>query len=91
MQRLPMGLLVKSCTMSSLSDHFQHLENIVRLELIPTLTGTPSPNDHDCDLFALPARLGGLGLRNPTRLSNSEYSASKLISEPLVKLILEKT
>jgi len=79
-----------SRTMSSLSDHFQHLGNIIRLEFIPILTGTPPPNDHDRDLFALPARLGGLGLRNPARFSNSEYSASKLISEPLVKLILGK-
>jgi len=55
-----------------------------------TTTIVVRPNDHDRDLFALPARLGGLDLCNPARFSNSEYSASKLISEPLMNLILEK-
>jgi len=79
-----------SCTTSSLSDHIQHLENIIRPIYSNSDWNPPCTQDHDHDLFALPARLGVLGLRNPAKFSNSEYSASKLISEPLVKLILEK-
>ena len=63
------GLLSKwsylSRILSNLSSHFQHLENVIRTEFIPTLTRNPPPNDTDRELFALPARLGGLDLRNP--------------------------
>ena len=79
-----------SRTQPSLSNHFEDLENTIRSEFIPTLTGTPPPHDSDRELFALPARLGGLGLRNPARNCDLEYSASKLISEPLVKLIVRQ-
>ena len=75
--------LYLSRTLPSLSNHFQHLEKVIRSEFIPTLTRNPPPNDCDRELFALPARLGGLGLCNPARTCDLEYSASKLISEPL--------
>ena len=47
------------------------------------------PNDTDHELLALPARLGGLGIVNPTKLSPSEHQASINISVPLRDLILE--
>ncbi len=79
-----------SRTLPNLSNHFQHLENVIRSELIPTLTGNPPPNESDRELFALPARLGGLGLRNPARNCDLECSASQLITEPLVQLIVKQ-
>ena len=79
-----------SRTIPDLGDHFLPLENIVRSEFILSLTGNPSPNDSDRDIFALPAKLGGLGLRNPMRAAEQEFSASMSISEPLVKLIMEQ-
>ena len=66
-----------SRTLPNLSYHLQLLK-------------TP-PNDADCNLFALPTRLGGLGLRNPVSMADMEHPSSKMISEPLVKLILEHT
>ena len=78
-----------SRTLPNLSNHLQPLENIIRSELNPSLTGNPPPNNANHNLFALPARLGGLGLRNPVSMADTEHSSSKLISEPLVKLILE--
>ena len=77
-----------SRTLPNMSNHLQLLENIIRSEFIPSLTGNPPPNDADHDLFALPARLGGLGLHNPVSMADSEHSSSSLISEPLVRLIL---
>ena len=79
-----------SHTLPNLSNHFQHLENTIRSVFIPTLTRNPPSNYSDHELFALPARLGGLGLRNPARNCNLEYNASKLISEPLVKLTVKQ-
>ena len=34
--------------------------------------------------------MGGLGLRNPESMADTEHSSSKLISEPFVKLIWEQ-
>ena len=41
------------------------------------------------DLLGLPARLGGLGIVNPTTLTN-EYAISQKIYAPLVSLIVQQ-
>ena len=51
----------------------QPLEDSIRSRLIPALTGRAPPCHIDRELLALPARLGGLGIVNPTKLSSSEY------------------
>ena len=66
----------------------QPLEDIIRTKLLPALCGRAAPNDTERDLLELPARLGGIGVINPTTLSDSAYSASKQISAPLYNLIL---
>ena len=48
------------------------------------------PGDLIRDLLALPARLGGISMPNPSKTSNKEYASSLLISEPLRDLILSK-
>jgi len=79
-----------SRTIPQVGHLFSTLENIIRSKLIPSLTGQPPPNDLNRDLFALPARLGGLGLRNPVATSDMEYTASRQICGPLVEQILEQ-
>ena len=49
-------------TTPNIGDLLQPLDAILRSTLIPNLTGRPFPNDIDLRLFALPARLGGLGI-----------------------------
>ena len=66
----------------------QPLEDIIRSKLIPNLTGRSAPSDTERELFSLPARLGGMGLINPSTLSQSEFHSSSLISQPLVNNIL---
>ena len=46
--------------------------------------------DLEKDLLALPARLGGLGLLNPSHLSTTEYSASMKVTQPLVDHIIKQ-
>jgi len=77
-----------SCTTASLSSHFQKLEDLLRFQLIPTLTGNAAP-DIDHQLFALPAREGGLGIVNLASSCDLEYSTSRAISEPLTRAILQ--
>ena len=43
----------------------QPLEDFLRTKLIPTLTGTTSPNDLERRLYALPIRLGDLNIISP--------------------------
>ena len=71
----------------SISHLLQPLEDILRLQLIPTLTGRPPPNNSECDLLA---RLGGIGLTNLLNLSHMEYTASQKISQPLTNHILQQ-
>ena len=76
-----------SRTMPNISNHLQQLEGIIRTILIPSLTARPPPSDIERDLLALPARLGGLGLWDPSRRCDSEFAASWKITTPLVELI----
>ena len=69
----------------------QPLEAIIRSKLIPALTGQPPPNDEIRDLLALPARLGGMALTNPTTTADVEFSASNTISNPLKTAILQQS
>ena len=39
-------------------------------------------------MFALPVRLGGLGICNPQALADSEFAASVKVSRPLIECIL---
>ena len=65
----------------------QPLEDTLRTKFIPALTGRPDPSDLDRASFALPTRLGGLGLVNPTELDD-DYIASLKITSPLKEHIL---
>ena len=77
-----------SRTMPNMSRLFQPLENILRTVFIPTITGRPAPNDTDRDVLAVPTRLGGLGLYNPAKQCDLQFSASLSISKPLIESIL---
>ena len=80
-----------SRTTPRLSSHFEQLENVIRFDFIPALTGNPAPDDHDRQLFALPAREGGLGLGNPATTCELEYNSSRAMSEPLMEVILQQS
>ena len=75
-------------TMENIGSLLQPLEDIIRTKFIPTLCGRPAPNDELRDLLALPCRLGGLGILDPTRMASHEHSASKEITTPIVRSIL---
>ena len=77
-------------TIPNVEELFQPLEDTIRMHFIPALTGRAAPSDHERDLFALPSRLGGIGVANPVRASNSEYAASVQITKPLSDLIIQQ-
>ena len=61
------------------------LETIIQTRFLLNLMGQPSFSDVG---FALPARLGGLGVVDPSQYSVFQYSASVAIIAPLVQSIL---
>ena len=77
-------------TLPDIDDLLEPLERAISDALIPSLT------EHNCSvaerkLLALPARMGGLGMTNPTESAESEYSASIKMSAPLVDKIMAQS
>ena len=74
-------------TLPDIKDLLDALDRAISDVLIPSLT------EHNCSvaerqLLALPARMGGLGMTNPSESAESEYSASIRMSAPLVDKIM---
>jgi hypothetical protein len=76
-------------TIPGISDLFMPLEETIRCRLIPLLTGHENISDVERNLLALPCRLGGMGLINPTEISDEQYNSSRSITSSLVDLIME--
>ena len=93
------GLSSRWSYLSRVTPNISHLliplDTALRTELLPALTGRPTPNDQECALFALPARYEGLGIRIPSKnvekeLQSSQLQSSQLVSSSLVSHILEQ-
>ena len=78
-------------TIPGIEDLFQALEDTIRQQFLPSLTGQAAFNDTNRDLMALPVHLGGLGITNPSSQSTSHNNASEKITAPLVALILQQS
>ena len=78
-------------TIHGIGPLLQSLETIIRVKLIPALTGQPPPNDAVRDFLALPACLGGIAVTNPTSVAEVEFTASTKITDPLKHAILQQS
>ena len=68
-------------TIPNISTNLQRLENKIRYCFIKTLFNGYECTDLERELFELPAKFGGLGLINPSKISNNVYQHSRKISE----------
>ena len=59
-----------------MSELLEPVEKAIRQKFIPALTGRNMLGDLDRELFALPTRLGGLGIANPVDMSERQFDAS---------------
>ena len=88
------GLLNKWTHLSRVQPHFCHLltplDDVLKTELIPAITGSPPPNDMECSLFELPAKLGGLDIRFPSHHADREHRCTQSITRPLTDQILHQ-
>ena len=77
-------------TLLDISDLFELLEESIRHNLLPALTGRTGLNNLERNLLELPARLGGLGIMNPTKNAEVHHNSSLRITAPLTTLILRQ-
>jgi hypothetical protein len=81
------GSMYISRTIPEIQDLLQPLETAIHQHFTPALTGREACSALERDLLALPTRLGGMGLANPTSNSAHVFPASLRITAPLVALI----
>ena len=74
----------------NISDLLIPLDTALRTELLPALTGRPTPNDQECALFASLTWHGGLGIRIPSKNVEKELQSAQLVTSSLVSHILEQ-
>ena len=88
------GLMSKwtylSRTIPDIGPLLRPLDDALRSVLLPALTGRPPPSDLECAIFALPARLGGLGIGIPSRNATRELHSSLLVTSILCDHILSQ-
>ena len=91
---LTQGLLSKWTyllrTVPDVSNLLHPVEEAIRHSFLPALTGRTGLNDMERNLLELPARLGGLGIMNPTRSVTIHHCNSRRIAAPLTTAILKQ-
>ena len=75
--------------MGDISHLFEPLEETIRTKFIPAVCGK-AVSDVQRRILSLPCRLGGLGLENPVRSADFEFSLATEMSANLVNLILQQ-
>ena len=76
-------------TIPEIKDLFHPLEDAIRVQFIPSLTGQSAPADLERELMALPTKLGGLGITNPVSSSDGEHRASLHLTSQLVCMLVQ--
>ena len=79
-----------SRTLADIGHLFQPLKDIIRHRFIPALTGRQGINDDERTLFALPVRLGGLNIPNPTLQAKHHHQASQKITSACASALKEQ-
>ena len=69
----------------------QPLEEVIRHQFLPAVTGRQGITDLERDLLALPARHGGLGITIPTINANNQFKACTEVTTPLMELICQQS
>ena len=77
-------------TVPNMGDFLETLESALIFHLIPALIGRPIPNAYSRAIFALPTRLGGLGIYNPLSHAGFQFVASSKICGPIVDRLVSR-
>ena len=79
------------CTTPDISHLLTPIEKKSRSKLLPSLTGINPIPDTLRDMAALSPKNGGLGIADPSSLSDSEYTFSTTINRSLIDAIVENS
>lgn len=77
-------------TVKDISALLSPLSDAINLHFIPALTGQPACSKELRALLALPCRIGGLNIPDPSNMSSLQFSASFRITAPLAALIVQQ-
>lgn len=69
----------------------QPLEEAIQQKLIPAISGRLPCSSTERDLLALPTKMGGLDLPNPTATAENEFESSKQVTATLVQSIIRQS
>ena len=75
-------------TISGCEEHLVPVDEVICHKFIPALTGGHVVNELECQLLALPPRLGGLGLKIFSQNAVEEYQNSTSVTVELQEQIL---
>ena len=75
-------------TIPQLEEYLQPIENILRHQFIPAITGGKTINDNERNLLSLPPQMGGLGLKNICEIAPIEHENFKQFTVKLQNQIL---
>ena len=76
-------------TNPNISEAFHPLENVIAGKFIPCLFQRNISN-LERRIFSLPAKYGGLGIFNPSNISQAEYNYSISVTQPLVDVVYKQ-
>ena len=76
-----------SRTIPGIGRLLEPLEQVIQEKFIPAITGCPPVSSMERSLLALPARMGGLGLTDPTSYAEHCFDASRRITAPIAAMI----
>ena len=76
-------------TIPNISNLFQPLEEAIRTKFIPAIVGR-AVSDIERQMLALPVRLGGIGIRDPTTTADLEYLISATVTNTLADVIVSQ-
>ena len=77
-------------TVPNTADLMQPLEDAIRHLFIPALIGRQI-NDEERRIFALPCRMGGMGISNPVARALSDFETSDRITSVMAALIVNQS
>lgn len=73
-------------TNRDLNDLLRPLEDMIRTNFLPAVTGRQAPTDDERNIFGMATKHGGLAIPLPTAV-NHQYKHSKKVTTPLVKML----
>ena len=71
----------------NIPQNLKRLEKSTRNEFIESLFNGHECNDMERELFELPAKYGGLGMTNPSKIPDREYRNSRILTQEGSQLI----